>query len=226
MELSKSSGDATITCVGLAEDAFERLRHIAFEGEHVERMAALGVRTKLSPGVLKTLMRLSKEDGVSMGEMARAIGCDPSYITALVDDLDDRGLARRESAPDDRRVKIVVLTDAGRVLADGDRRRALRTACRLLGAVRLGAAPAAWPIGQGARGGGRRDRPEWNRGGDAAGGGRVGQDRGQRDRQSRGQRDRQGRGGCAGKGRSGRARRIDPAAELGLFRMPRPAVRP
>ena len=117
MELSKSSGDATITCVGLAEDAFERLRHIAFEGEHVERMAALGVRTKLSPGVLKTLMRLSKEDGVSMGEMARAIGCDPSYVTALVDDLDDRGLARREPAPDDRRVKIVVLTDAGRILA-------------------------------------------------------------------------------------------------------------
>jgi DNA-binding MarR family transcriptional regulator len=117
MKLSKSSGDAKISGVGLAEDAFERLRRVAFEGEHVERMAALGVRTKLSPGVLKTLMRLSKEDGVSMGEVARAIGCDPSYVTALVDDLDERGLARRESAPYDRRVKIVVLTDAGRTLA-------------------------------------------------------------------------------------------------------------
>jgi MarR family transcriptional regulator, organic hydroperoxide resistance regulator len=117
MKLSKSCGDATISHVGLAEDAFERLRHVAFEGEHVERMAALGVRTKLSPGVLKTLMRLSKTDGVSMGEIARAIGCDPSYVTALVDDLDERGLARRESAPYDRRVKIVVLTDAGRALA-------------------------------------------------------------------------------------------------------------
>ena len=36
--------------MGLAEDAFERLRRIAFEGEHVERMAALGIRMKLSPG--------------------------------------------------------------------------------------------------------------------------------------------------------------------------------
>ena len=117
MDLSKSLGDATICGVGLAGDAFERLRHIAFEGEHAERMAALGVRTKLSPGVLKTLMRLSREDAVSMGEMARAIGCDPSYVTALVDDLDDRGLARREPAPYDRRVKTVVLTDAGRALA-------------------------------------------------------------------------------------------------------------
>ena len=103
--------------MGVAEDAFERLRRIAFEGEHVERMAALGARMKLSPGVIKTLMRLAKGDGISMGEMARGIGVDPSYVTALVDDLDERGLARREPAPDDRRVKIVVLTDAGRVLA-------------------------------------------------------------------------------------------------------------
>jgi len=104
--------------MGLAEEAFERVRRIAFEGEHVERMAALGVRMKLSPGVIKTLMRLAKADGVSMGDMARGIGCDPSYITALVDDLDERGLARRESAPYDRRVKIIVLTDAGRALAE------------------------------------------------------------------------------------------------------------
>jgi MarR family transcriptional regulator, organic hydroperoxide resistance regulator len=103
--------------MGMSEDAFERLRRVAFEGEHVERMAALGVRMQLSPGVIKTLMRLSTEDGVSMGDMARSIGCDPSYITALVDDLDERGLAHREPSPDDRRVKIIVLTKAGRALA-------------------------------------------------------------------------------------------------------------
>jgi DNA-binding MarR family transcriptional regulator len=103
--------------MGVAEEAFERLRRIAFEGEHAERMAGLGVRMKLSPGVIKTLMRLAKQDGVSMGDMARGIGCDPSYITALVDDLDVRGLARREPAPFDRRVKIIVLTEAGRAVA-------------------------------------------------------------------------------------------------------------
>jgi DNA-binding MarR family transcriptional regulator len=53
-----------------------------------------------------------------MGEMARLVGADPSYITNLVDDLDNRGLARREPAPDDRRVKILVLTDEGRRQAD------------------------------------------------------------------------------------------------------------
>ena len=103
--------------MGLAEEVFGRLR-TTFEGELTDRMAALCTRTKLSPGVLKTLMRLAKTDGVSMGEMARGIGCDPSYITALVDDLDTRGLARREAAPYDRRVKIIVLTAEGRALAD------------------------------------------------------------------------------------------------------------
>jgi DNA-binding MarR family transcriptional regulator len=104
--------------MGVAEEAFDRLRQIAFEGEHVERMAELGGRTKLSPGVIKTLVRLGKSDGISMGEMARGMGCDPSYITALVDDLDGRGLARRQAAPLDRRVKIIVLTAKGRALAD------------------------------------------------------------------------------------------------------------
>ena len=77
MKLSKSFRGATIGGMGLAEDAFERLRRITFEGEYVERMAVLGTRTKLSPGVIKTLMRLAKEDGVSMGEMARGIGVRP-----------------------------------------------------------------------------------------------------------------------------------------------------
>lgn len=104
--------------MGVAEDAFERLRRVAFDGEHAERMAGLGVQLKLSPGVIKTLMRLAKQDGIAMGEVARGLGVDPSYITALVDDLDARGLARREPAPFDRRVKIVVLTEAGRALAD------------------------------------------------------------------------------------------------------------
>jgi DNA-binding MarR family transcriptional regulator len=103
--------------MGLAEEAFDRLRRIAFEGEHIEKMAALVAQTELSPGVIKTLMRLSRSDGVSMGEMARSIGVDPSYITALVDDLADHGLAAREPGRIDRRVKMVVLTEKGRDLA-------------------------------------------------------------------------------------------------------------
>src|ERR1700728_1852975 len=104
--------------MGLAEDAFDRLRRIAFEGEFVAKMASLVAQTELSPGVIKTLMRLGRTEGISMGEMARGIGCDPSYITALVDDLAEHGLAMREPDPLDRRVKLVVLTEKGRALAE------------------------------------------------------------------------------------------------------------
>ena len=51
--------------VGVSEDVFERLRRITYDGEHAERMAALNARMKLSPGVIKMLMRLSKGDGIS-----------------------------------------------------------------------------------------------------------------------------------------------------------------
>lgn len=103
--------------MGVAEEAFDRLRRVVFEGEHMARTIALRVRMKMSPGAIRALMLLAEGDGLSMGEMARNLSCDPSYITALVDDLDDRGLAQRETAPDDRRVKMVVLTDPGREVA-------------------------------------------------------------------------------------------------------------
>ncbi len=87
------------------------------DGEHLDRMAALGVRTQLSPGLIKTVIRLYQSGGSSMGDMARRLGCDPSYVTALVDELDARGLAKRVPDPTDRRVKHIVLTDNGLALA-------------------------------------------------------------------------------------------------------------
>ena len=58
--LSKSFGGATIAAWEWPRTPSSACAAIAFEGEHVERMAALGVRMKLSPGVIKTLMRLAK----------------------------------------------------------------------------------------------------------------------------------------------------------------------
>ena len=83
-------------------------------------MAELGVDAQAVARRDQDAMRLSgprAEGGISMGDMARGLGCDPSYITALVDDLDAQGLATREPSPVDRRVKIIVLTEAGRELA-------------------------------------------------------------------------------------------------------------
>lgn len=56
---------------------------------------------------------LDPERGVRMRELARCCNSTPSYATAIVDALEERGFARRRADPDDRRATEVHLTDAG-----------------------------------------------------------------------------------------------------------------
>ncbi len=55
-----------------------------------------------------------------MRAMADSLCCDASYITVLADRLEARGLVNRVADPGDRRVKRLVLTEAG-----ADKRREL-----------------------------------------------------------------------------------------------------
>jgi MarR family transcriptional regulator, organic hydroperoxide resistance regulator len=48
-----------------------------------------------------------------MSDLAQSLFCDNSNVTGIVDRLEERGLVRREAAKGDRRVKLLVLTDAG-----------------------------------------------------------------------------------------------------------------
>ena len=53
---------------------------------------------------------------LSMGELADRLFCDASNVTGIVDRLESRGLVERQDDPSDRRVRRLVLTDAGREL--------------------------------------------------------------------------------------------------------------
>jgi DNA-binding MarR family transcriptional regulator len=53
---------------------------------------------------------------IPMRELAGGLHCDPSNITGIVDRLGDRGLVERGSAPGDRRVKTLMLTEEGTAL--------------------------------------------------------------------------------------------------------------
>lgn len=53
----------------------------------------------------------------SQRELSEFLQLDPSQIVSLIDDLEGRGLVRREPDATDRRAKVVVATDAGRELA-------------------------------------------------------------------------------------------------------------
>jgi DNA-binding MarR family transcriptional regulator len=53
-----------------------------------------------------------------MGELAQRLVCDASNVTGLVDRLETRGLIERRPGPDDRRVRMLVLTPAGEELRE------------------------------------------------------------------------------------------------------------
>jgi len=50
---------------------------------------------------------------MAMKELGKKLHCDPSFVTAVADMLEKRGLARREPHPGDRRIKNLVLTGEG-----------------------------------------------------------------------------------------------------------------
>ena len=58
---------------------------------------------------------LAMEGEASMRVLADHLGCDPSYVTGLADGLEARGLVERTTG-EDRRVKVLALTPAGRKL--------------------------------------------------------------------------------------------------------------
>jgi DNA-binding MarR family transcriptional regulator len=56
-----------------------------------------------------------------MRDLAEHMTCDASYITALVDRLEQLGLAQRQPSATDRRVKEIALTAEGTRAANGIR---------------------------------------------------------------------------------------------------------
>lgn len=97
--------------------AWELVRDLISGGEVVERMGRLSKETGLSPGAIKALQRLRRGGDASMRDIARGLGCDPSYVTSLVDELALQGLVERQAHPEDRRIKVVVLTERGAEVA-------------------------------------------------------------------------------------------------------------
>ena len=67
----------------------------------------------MSFGRARAVRRLAREP-MSMGDLAAALGIDPANATAVVDELESQGLARRRPHPTDRRAKLVEATRKGK----------------------------------------------------------------------------------------------------------------
>jgi DNA-binding MarR family transcriptional regulator len=55
---------------------------------------------------------------VPMVQLSTLLSCDASYVTGIVDRLEQQGLVDRQENPHDRRVKLIVLTKKGIQLRD------------------------------------------------------------------------------------------------------------
>jgi DNA-binding MarR family transcriptional regulator len=74
--------------------------------------AAIARELDLRPAAFGTLRMLGRAR--TMSEVANALQCDNSNVTGIVDSLEQKGLARRRPSEEDRRVKLIELTPAGR----------------------------------------------------------------------------------------------------------------
>ena len=72
-----------------------------------------GARSDLSPIQCHVLHLIEPARPLPMSRLADTLSCDASNVTGLVDRLESRGLVRRRSSPQDRRVKVLQLTPAG-----------------------------------------------------------------------------------------------------------------
>jgi DNA-binding MarR family transcriptional regulator len=81
-------------------------------------MLAIASEFALSPPQLFALRALEPDRPAPMSRLAGVLRCDASNVTGIVDRLEDRGLVERRAAPHDRRIKHLVLTDAGVALRE------------------------------------------------------------------------------------------------------------
>lgn len=71
---------------------------------------------------LSAMATLEKLGAMTAGELAAAERVQPPSMTKVLANLEERGLIRRDPAPNDRRQAIVTITAAGHDLLDEERR--------------------------------------------------------------------------------------------------------
>ncbi len=72
----------------------------------------------VTPEQWGVLNRLWEKDGISQKEISEITIKDQTTLTRILDKLERKGLIKRQTSPDDRRVFLIFLTNEGRSLED------------------------------------------------------------------------------------------------------------
>jgi DNA-binding MarR family transcriptional regulator len=99
-----------------AREAWELMLQLFF-GQR-DRFMALSTKHGLTPAHTKALLDLDPDKPAPMRQLATQMSCDASYVTSIVDRLEERGYVTRRPSGADRRVKEVVITVAGQQARD------------------------------------------------------------------------------------------------------------
>lgn len=99
---SRTPTDVTAETVRLLLTVMRAMGH-----HYAERVAEFD----LNPSLAMALRSL--DTPTPQRELAEVLHCDPSHVTGIVDRLEERDLVERQTDASDRRVKNVVLTEAG-----------------------------------------------------------------------------------------------------------------
>ena len=86
--------------------------------ENTRRFLEAATELDLTPATLRFLLVLSTGEGRPMRALAEHWHCDPSWVTSIVDQLEERGFAERRVDASDRRAKRVGLTPLGEKARD------------------------------------------------------------------------------------------------------------
>jgi DNA-binding MarR family transcriptional regulator len=105
--------EATVSwCPGgdkLDQEIFDAMTE--FVTQLLQRGERLAERFDVPVSCMKAIRRL--DAAVTMKDLGQRLHCDPSFVTMIADALEQRGLAKREANPADRRIKNLVLTPHG-----------------------------------------------------------------------------------------------------------------
>lgn len=114
-----------------------------FPGYQIRRMQQIAVAIFLqetepfgiTPVQYAALRTVGNMPGIDQRTLARTIGFDTSTIAGVIDRLESRALMIRKVSPQDRRARLLTLTDKGRALLDAVVPSILRAQDRMLNAL-------------------------------------------------------------------------------------------
>lgn len=89
-----------------------------FMSHHRPRIWAIASEFELTPMQMLALKSLEPGRELPMSALADSLHCDASNVTGIVDRLESRALLERRSSPEDRRVKVLAVTEEGQRLRE------------------------------------------------------------------------------------------------------------